>query len=261
MVRRWWRRAVVLVALLLAAICVLIGWFPARWAWALMAGDHPRIEIGGLSGSVWHGKASAVRMNDANLGDVSWHLSRAALFGHWRLRFAVNGERLTVSGRLKRTGEHAVRVDDLDFSVPVSRFASIWPETLAPSGTLTGAVHTLRIKDGWPTRLDADVTWKSAAGRYAGQQPGLGTVRSHWQSGSARVVNATLRTTHTSPVALDGDVTITAFGWRLNATLQAPSDDGALRQWLAQVGQREAGGQYRVVRHGGLATTEQIRDD
>ena len=54
------------------------------------------------------------------------------------------------------------------------------------------------------------------------------------------------------PLHVDGQLQLSPFGWRLDATLQPRQTDPALRQWLAGLGQPAADGSVHIQRHGGL---------
>ncbi|HET7300165.1 MAG TPA: type II secretion system protein N, partial [Oleiagrimonas sp.] len=182
--RRWpWLLLAVLLALL-----ALAWWFPARWAWRLVQHDYPTVRVGTMSGSVWAGEANGLVVNGQHLGRLDWTLSRMAVFGHLRGQVDLSGAGVMLHGHIARAHDDAIVVSKLDFSVPMERLKVLWPTGMRLEGVVTGHVDKLRLVDGWPVQLQANVTWQSAQVGDAGREVMLGDIQSRWQAPGGTVI-------------------------------------------------------------------------
>ncbi|HET6586869.1 MAG TPA: type II secretion system protein N [Oleiagrimonas sp.] len=251
--RRWpWLLLAVLLVLL-----ALAWWFPARWAWRLVQDDYPTVRVGAMSGSVWAGEAKGLVVNGQHLGRLDWTLSRMAVFGHLRGQVALSGAGVMIHGHIARADDDAIVASKLDFSVPMKRLKVLWPAGMRLEGTVAGHVDKLRLVDGWPTQLQARVTWRSAQVDDAEREVMLGDIQSRWQTQGGSVIRADLADEGTDgPLSLRGQFVATTLGWRLDVTMRPRGAHPALRRLLERFGQRQPDGSVRMQRHGGLAMAE-----
>lgn len=250
--RRWpW-----FVLLLLAGVVALAWWFPARWAWQWLQKDYPAVHAGAVSGSVWEGAVEDLTVNGQRMGRLRWSLSRLSVFGSPRGRLDLRGAGVMANGHIARDRDGAIMIRDLVFRVPMARLKLLWPAGLELGGTLQGKVAAMRLVDGWPVRLQARVDWRSAQVTSPDGTVALGHLQSRWQAPGGSVVQADLADAGGGPVALDGQLVVTALGWRMHAVARPRHPDPALSRLLERFGQRRADGSVRMQRHGGLAMME-----
>lgn len=243
----WW------VLLAIAAALALLAWFPARWAWAWLAPEHPQVQVGALDGSVWHGRADGVTVAGLALGKVDWRLARSALFGHVRLSVRAAGTWGTANGTLHRLDDGSLEGDDLRFTVAVEG----WPRStlsggMQPLGTIDGMLDHWQLRHGWPTALRGTITWRDAQLRDGGESLRLGTWRADISSHAGTALQATLHDIDDAPVALGGTIEATPLGWRLEAALMPRTRDAVARRLLRRLGTPDGQGGVRVRREGGL---------
>lgn len=250
--RRWpW-----LVLALMAVLTALAWWFPARWAWLLMRDDYPAVHAGTVSGSIWKGEMKDLTVNGQRMGRLRWTLSRLSVFGRPRMQLDLGGAGVMANGHVARADDGAILISKLVFNVPMARLKVLWPTGMQLDGRLEGKIDRLRLADGWPVLVEARVDWRSARAVQQGREVDLGDFRSQWQSPGGSVIRADLADEGQGPLALDGQLMVTALGWRLDATLQQRRAEPGLRRLLERLGQRGADGSVRVRRHGGLAMME-----
>lgn len=254
--RRRWPWFVVAILLALAA---LAWWFPARWAWRLVDDQYPTVHVDTISGSVWNGEARGLVVNGRHLGHFDWSLSRMAVFGRMRGEVDLDGADVMIHGHVARVDKATMVVSNMDFSVPMARLKVLWPTGMQLDGTVAGHVDTLRLTDGWPVQLQAQVTWQSARIDDQGREVMLGDIQSHWTAPGGSVIHADLADAGTGPLHLRGQFVATALGWRLDASMRPRGLHPGLRRWLDRLGQQQPDGSVRLQRHGGLAMAENHR--
>ncbi|MDO1529121.1 type II secretion system protein N [Fulvimonas sp. R45] len=250
-------RIVLAGALALLSALALLAWFlPARWALAALQPRLHGVRLEQVSGLLWHGHAG--RVLDAggdDLGALDWTLSRRALLGDLRLRFALDGPGRSISGAMRRLSatESAWR------DVRVQADASVLDGWVVLGGQrLHGRlnVHIVdaRLQGYWPMRLHGSAQWLDGAVDDAGRRVELGGFRLD-ADGEGGVLRLHAGDDGRGPLHADGQATLSPLGWRYALTLQPRTDDPALHRWLQRFGQPAPDGSLRLHGSGGLAKT------
>ena len=241
--------AVLLVLLL--ALVLLAGFFPAAWAWDLVQGRVSGVHVDSVHGSVWNGRADGVVYAGLPLGRVHWSLSRAALLGRPDLHLNVQGQLVHGSGQFLRQGD-ALTGRHLNFTVDAGRVpVSVGSPGLRPRGELVFDIDRLEIRGNWPRRLIGEVVWHHAALDGSRGLVPLGELHAQLHEHAGAVLEAKLSDAG-GPLALSGTVQASTLGWRVDADLRARNGDPVLRRTLAQLGRPEADGTLHLKRQGGL---------
>lgn len=163
------------VAGLLGGAAGAIAQFPAARAVALV--DPPGIDVAGVHGSVWNGRAERIRAPEAPpvamRWDVSaWRLLLGRLAGH--VEFDVAGGHGETRFALSREGN--VRFADARFRGPAAGIARHLPvPLLIVEGDVTARFDDVSVRDGRPRRVVARMRWDSASVRQPLDVP-LGAV-------------------------------------------------------------------------------------
>jgi len=251
---RYLRKALLVIGLLLLAAIMLLWFLPARWVLAWAAPRLHGVQLQQVHGSVWDGRAGAVTLPDGRaLGSLQWQLSRRALLGQRRMRLALDGPVLALAGNMReldggRTEWSALhgraRLDALGVG---ATFAGG-----VPHGELEWQADHLLLQGNWPLQLGGQLRWRDAALDTPQGHVVLGELRlqAHADGG---VIEAQLSDAGGGPLDLEGQLQLSPFGWRLDATLQARQTEPALRRWLATLAEPAADGSVHLQRHGGLA--------
>jgi len=145
-----------LIAGLLAFFLVLVSTFPANVAYRWFA--PPEIQLSGISGSIWHGRAAEGLAAGAYFRDLSWRLKPLALLGG-KLAFATDSS--PASGRL-----HTDVAVGLNGTITFSGLSGTLPLTLVHpafqqnglSGDISLQFDHLVLKDGLPVEARGSVT-------------------------------------------------------------------------------------------------------
>lgn len=110
------------------------------------------INAGGVSGSIWNGRAQVLQIQGAHIGGVEWDLHVLPLFAA-RLSADVKVTRIDgfATTQFSASPGGTVRLKDLTASLPLSTF----PPHMIPggwNGTLNGRFTQLTLENGWPTQ-------------------------------------------------------------------------------------------------------------
>lgn len=237
----------------LLAVAVLLWFFPARWAVALVATRLHGMQLRHVTGSVWQGQAGQWRDRQGHdLGRVQWQLSRRVLWGDIRLQLDIKGPQLDFSGGVRK-----VSSDTYDWRNVRARvvLGAPWQSWLAsvgqPRGEIRLSVDHALLRNGWPMGLQGTAHWRDGSVRGADGELALGDwlVQAQAQDGW---IKAQFRNEGDGPLRGHGQVQGNLLGWRLQATLQPRDPDRALRQSLHRWGTVDVDGTVHVDRRGGL---------
>ncbi len=122
------------------------------------------INAGGVSGSIWNGRAQVLQIQGANIGGVEWKLHALPLLtAHLNADVKVTRIDGFATLELSASPTGTVTMTDLTASLPLSAV----PPSVIPGGlsaTLNGRFARLTLNDGWPTAVDGtldvvDLTW------------------------------------------------------------------------------------------------------
>ncbi|MBM0105565.1 type II secretion system protein N [Steroidobacter sp. S1-65] len=112
------------------------------------------ISAGGVSGTIWNGRAQVLQIQGANIGGVEWKLHALPLLAA-RISADVKVTRIDgfATTKVSATPTGTVSLTDLTASLPLSAL----PPGVVPggwAGTLNGKFALLTLKDGWPVEVD-----------------------------------------------------------------------------------------------------------
>ncbi len=250
-----WRRALAGLLALLAIGFLLLWFLPARWAMPWLASRLPGVRLQEVSGLLWDGRAARVlTARGENLGQVSWQLSRRALWGDTLFRVNLSGPRLGFTGQMAgRNGADALWTD-----VHLHADLALLPANITlPMGRPRGAVELtasrIQLRGGWPLELDAQLLWQRAAlltPRHG--EVSLGALQLAVQ-GSNGVVTGHVQDDGQGPLRLDGQLQLSPLARRFTAQASTRGANIPLQRWLSSLGSTDAGGITHINYSGGLA--------
>lgn len=246
---RDWKLVLGLVLLLLA----LFWWLPAAWVRPALEARLHGLRLAQLQGSLWQGHAGEVLGPDGKpLGQLSWQLSRALLWGDLRLSFDLHGADLAASGKLRGDTQEQVW-DQLKLRGDAVFFARRFG---LPDGYLRGVVVAdiahARMRGNWPMALDGTGQWRDGHLSTRVGSIAVGTLIMR-ATGDEGVVQIEVRDDGNGPLALNGQWRLSPIGWTVDIMARARSGDAAMQQWLKTLGQPDASGNVHIQRSGGVA--------
>jgi general secretion pathway protein N len=252
--RRW--RVVSLCAVVAVLGVAALAWnLPARWALPWIVPRLHGVQLQGVSGSLWDGRAKHVVLPDGRaLGGAAWEVSRRAVYTAMPVPVKLDGGQLAFSaamralphGRAEWTG---VRLRTNLAAWPIGQMAGLGQ----PLGEWQMTAGQVLLQGGWPLQLELDARWRDAVLRTpSGLLLPLGelalTATAH-----DGVVDVRIRDVGAGPLQTRAQFLLSPLGWRLDAQLRQRGSNPLLRRWLAALGAVDAAGVVHVQRHGGLA--------
>lgn len=238
----------------LVLLAALLVWFlPARWVLPRIAPQLRGLRLQQVQGLLWDGRAGQVQSADGRLlGQLSWRLSRTALFGRLQAQLDFKGPHLEFSATLKRLADAKVALSDATVQADLTEWRPAMASPLGqPRGRLLVTVKQALLQGGWPLQLQGQVQWRQAVMRTPEGDVLLGNLRADAQA-QGGVIQARLLDDGRGPLQVDGQLQLSPLGWRLDAALHPRQTDPALRHWLAGLGRPDAQGTIHLQRSGGL---------
>jgi general secretion pathway protein N len=250
-----WRRALVGVAILLLAGLVLLWFLPARLAMPWLDARMGGMQLQGVSGLLWDGRAErVVTAKGQNLGALQWQLSRLALVGDNRLHVELHGEKVDFVGSMR--GDKAADATWTDVQMRLDlQVLGTGPLVLGgwPRGTLRATANTIQLRGGWPWSLDTRVHWQDAVLRL----PRQGDLRMGNLHADLRAVNGVIeghvQDDGDGPLRVDGRLQLSPLGRRFLAVAAPRGPQPDLQRWLSDFGVTDTDGVTHINYSGGLA--------
>lgn len=122
------------------------------------------INAGGVSGTIWNGRAQVLQVQGAHIGGVEWKLHVLPLFtGHASADVKVTRIDGFAQMQLSASPGGTIRLQGLTASLPLSAL----PPGVVPGGwgaTLNGKFAQLTLEQGWPTQVEGTLDVVDLAG-------------------------------------------------------------------------------------------------
>ncbi len=249
--RRWLGYGALLAAVYLVSLLALL---PARAAWPLI---EPRLdlpvalEVAGLSGSAWKGRADDVRLNGRPLGALEWRWRPSALLGArlgFQLVWSEGPDRLDLALGL-RPG--SLQANDIRGHVAADRLQRLFDLPLLLDGTFELDVAELGYAgDAGFRNLQGTLAWHDAAGGLPRPMT-LGHYRLELQDDDGRLLARVASGPESALEALGFADWHPVSGYRVELDLRAGAGAApGLINALDTLGPRQPDGKYRLRRAG-----------
>ncbi len=245
----------ILVAMVLLALALVVL-APASLLTARIEAAIPGLRFEGVSGTVWNGRALALRVAERDRGALRWrvrpgHLARARL----AIDIAVEGRSVgmeqRIAGRVWFTPGSRFGADGLEARLAAEEvLATAFQNTgLSPGGVVDLHFDAVEFQGRVPRAMAGRAVWREAV--VSGlARAALGELTMSFALAQGRIVGELGDSG--GPLALDGGFELAASGYRLDALLSAR--DPALAPALSYLGQPDGdGGRYLALRGGWLA--------
>ncbi len=232
----------------------LIALFPAaqayRFAAEPLAKTLPELNLTGIEGSIWTGRAGMVVFRKALLGEVNWQLSPLSLvFGKAKIKALLQSDDGYLQSHVSTPlGGGNVALADIEGQLPLGellRFAPYLPVVLEGRVSLKLPVLELGA-DGRPLRAEGTVTWHQAA-MSAPQALPLGDLQVVLRTEADGQLVGEIGD-RGGPLKVAGTLQHSPDGsYRINGTVAAAADaPAAVKQALGWLGKPDAQGRYRL---------------
>lgn len=195
---------------------------PAIWgAWLLTRGTG--LAMSGVTGSVWHGKASLASVNlsgqEHSLGQMEWKLNLLSLVS----RCAQVTTKLPMQqfdGEVCAGSNGEVEVHDADLSVPASVLQHKIPVPI--QGQLSSHIDLLHLRGNVLLKLKGNLSWNSAQVNTGASWLDIGSFAAELADNGNNGISAKLFQL-TGPMDVNLQIELAApAGGRITGTLAAP---------------------------------------
>jgi len=243
---------------LLCFLIFLIAMMPAtqayRFARQPLQGALPQLQLGGIEGSVWSGRAQSLVYRKALLGEMSWKLSPLALFIG---KAQVNALLQSQDGYLQSNVSTPlaggnIALNDIQGQLPISELTRFTPYIpVALDGTVSLDMNEVSVAaDGHLLRADGTLIWHQAAMK-APQALDFGDLQVVLHTEDEGKVSGDI-SDRGGPLKVKGTVTLSPDrSYRINATVAAaPNAPASLVKSLGWLGKPDGQGRYRLNYNG-----------
>jgi general secretion pathway protein N len=235
------RLLVVFAALSLLLLAALTQ-FPAYQAYTFFGVDQ-HLQLSGLSGTVWHGKAERLSVRGTSLGELEWRLHPMDLLS---LRLKADLEIQGPDGQGRAQWSRQVSGGDSELTQVVADLPAVWLQLVLQEpffqllGHLDIQLERLHLNEnGSIALLQGQMTWRDAA--VAGTLvTELGDLAIEWRTEREMLLGEL--SDSGGPLALEGRVTVTDGSYRVAAKMAARTDNQPLRQALNVLGRPDRQG-------------------
>jgi len=192
----------------------VIAQAPASWGGYMMTRSGG-LALTGISGTVWHGRASMASVSidgrAYSLGELNWDLHPFSL-----LRFSpcadinTSLERQQISGTACAGRNNKLTLRDTDISVPASLVQGL-PDKMAVSGQLSAHIQQLEVQQQTVQALTGNVSWSAARLNNGQRWLNLGAFAAELSATDSGAIFADVFSLE-GPIDLKGNVTMPLTG-------------------------------------------------
>ncbi|WP_049723157.1 type II secretion system protein N [Gilvimarinus polysaccharolyticus] len=230
--------------ILLAVICWLvfvIVQIPASWGGYMMT-RNGALALTGISGTVWHGRASMASISidgrDYSLGELSWNLHPMSLLKLSPCAdISTNLERQQVSGTACAGLNNKLTLSNADISVPASLVQGL-PDNIEIAGQVSAHIKSLELKQQTLLALAGNISWSAARLNNGQRWLNLGAFAAELSATDSGAILAEVFSLE-GPIDLKGNVTMPLAGGVIidvDFTLSDSfSTDVQANQWLPMI--------------------------
>lgn len=242
------KRLLVIGALLLLLFIVL--GFPAAAVWRQISARASGLELVGINGTLWRGRADQIHWQLAPLGELYWQWRP-----EWPLTWVVQ-----IQGPLLNL---TTDVHPDTGRLRLSNIGARWPALLmrspVPDAQLDGVFSAQLEELEWlarePRRVSGQILWSDAK-ITAPVVVGLGQLRIDLSTVQDGLIQLRIQTTTGGEVQVSGAGEISAGQYQLSLHLRARNVHSNINQWLNLLGEPTSDGSIRVELQGPLHNSE-----
>ena len=218
--------------------------------------ETPNVTLGGVSGTLWSGRAQAVRSGPVHVGSVEWKLDVLRLLtGKLGADVRITRTDGFAQGSIAAAPGGQVTLRDFNASLPVS---ALPPNVVRGgwTGTLTLKLGQLTLENSWPVAATGTVEVADLVGP-ANRPAALGSYRVVFPAEGAATADAltgALTDTGGGPLAVNGTVQLNRNQSYLVSGLIAtrPGAPGDMTRTLEILGEPDAEGRRQFAIEGSM---------
>lgn len=245
-------KLLVLAVVLLLVAAAALAFLPARIATDYFGGRIGPVQLGQVEGTLWHGRATPVSINDQPIGSMSWTVSPLSLLGaRIDANVALRGDTYNGDSAISVHRDRSVRLRDLRLTLPAQR---LQPALDIPALVLRGevevAIAQAELRGGFPREVQGRATWKNAA--VAGSaEARFGELITEFASTPDGGIAGTVKDGG-GPLQAEGSYRANLLGYSADVSLRARDGNPQVVEALQYIGQPQPDGSARLEIRGKL---------
>jgi general secretion pathway protein N len=247
-------RRLFLLLLVLAVIGGVIAWtLPAELALRWFRPDLGPLQLSGISGTVWQGRASSATAFATPLGALDWSVEKSPLLLRRVVaRIGLSGGALALDGDVTRDADGSLIVHNMTFQLPAETAApALDIPALKLHGTIEGRIGDARLANGWVSGARGSARWRDAA--VSGEaEARLGELQAEFASQPDGSIAGTVKDDGSSNLEVAGQFAITSGQFNATARLVARNGDAQVAEALRYVGEPQPDGSSLLKINGQL---------
>lgn len=232
----------------------LFFYFPAALAARLQARMLPELQLYGVSGTLLHGRAAALRLRGLTLENAEWDWHPLALLlARFSADVRAEAQSRPLQGRVSLGLGGRVKLSDFTALLDTTQFGPLLGlQWLPVEGQLDIVLDELRLKDQQPRHAQGRLALSQARWRLVQPSAALGDFNAELTTDDGRIVAAL--SSGSGPLKLGGTAEVDAAGaYKLDLRLEPAADaDPSLLTILRGLGEPDAQGNYRLQLQGKL---------
>ncbi|MDC8015640.1 type II secretion system protein N [Tahibacter soli] len=247
------RLLVMLLFVLVVIVAVVALTLPADLALRWFRPNLGPLQLSGVAGTVWEGRAGTVSAFGKPLGALEWHVEKTPIvFGRVVANASLGGASISASGDATRDSDGSVLVRNAKFSFPAELAApALDIPALKLLGTVDGSLSEGRIVGGWIAGARGSARWREA-GVVGEAEARFGDVLAEFASAPDGSIAGTVKDDGTSSLVVDGQFVVRSGEFDSTVKLGVRAEDNQLREALRYIGEPQADGTSLLKIHGQL---------
>lgn len=237
-------RRLFLLLLVLVLIGVVVAWtLPADLALRWLKPNLGPLQLSGVSGTVWQGRASSAVAFGTPLGALDWTVEKSPLLLRRVVaRVGLGGGALVLDGDVTRDADGSVLVQNATFALPAETAApALDIPALKLHGRIEGRIDEARLANGWVSGARGSARWREAA--VSGQaEASLGELLADFASQPDGSIAGTVKDDGSSNLEVAGQFVISSGKFSATARLVARNGDMQVAEALRYVGEPQPDG-------------------
>ena len=247
-------RRFVLLLIVLAVVAAVVAWtLPADLALRWFKPNLGPLQLSGVSGTIWEGRAASAAALGKPLGALEWRVEKAPmLFRRVVANLSLGGGPVSASGDATRDADGSILVQNVKFSFPAELSApALDIPALKLLGTIDGSLAEGRVVGGWINGARGGARWRNA-GVVGEAEARFGDVLAEFSSQPDGSIGGTVKDDGTSSLVVDGQFVVRSGEFDATVRLGARADDAQLREALRYIGEPQPDGTSLLKIHGQL---------
>ncbi|UXI67561.1 type II secretion system protein N [Tahibacter amnicola] len=250
---RFLRRLILLILFLGVAGLIVAFTLPADLALRWFKPNLGPVQVAGVSGTLWHGRAASVTVFGTPVGALDWQVDKApVLLRQIVARLNLSGGSITAKGEVMRDPDGSIAADNVDFAFPAELAA---PALDIPSlkllGRVDGHIDEARLAGGWVHGARGKARWRDA-GVTGEAEARFGDLTVEFASKGDHSIAGTVKDDGTSGLIVDGQFVVQGGQFDVTARLSARNGDPQVQEALRYIGQLQPDGSSLLKIHGQL---------